>query len=85
MATLNPTPDIPLPNLSVELLALTGDRGPGYRKLLELALDGVIPTVQRKNRRYVAEADLPAIAAALGLTPTAASQVRGRVGAYAEP
>lgn len=60
-----------LPDLAVKLRILTGEPGPGYRKCYQLALDGVLPTVQRKGRRYVADADLPAVAAVLGLTISA--------------
>jgi hypothetical protein len=58
----------PLPDLAAKLRILTGNPGPGYRKCYLLALDGVLPTVQRNGRRYVADADLPAVAAVLGLT-----------------
>ena len=58
----------PLPDLAAKLRTLTGNAGPGYRKCYLLALDGQLPTVQRNGRRYVADADLPAVAAILGLT-----------------
>jgi hypothetical protein len=72
-----PTKLTPLPNLSAKLLELTGSPGPGYRRCYLLALDGKLPTVQQNGRRYVADADLPAVVALLGLetapaTPAAA-------------
>lgn len=57
-----------LPNLATKLRVLTGNPGPGYRRCYLLALDGQLPTVEMKGRRYVADADLPAVAAVLGLT-----------------
>jgi len=58
----------PLPGLAAKLLSTYGNAGPGYRKAYLLALDGVLPTVQRNGRYFVADADLPAVAAVLGLT-----------------
>ena len=58
----------PLPDLSAKLRTLTGYPGPGYRRIHVLALDGAFPSIMLKGRRYVADADLPAVAAALGLT-----------------
>lgn len=58
----------PLPRLADRLRDLTGSPGPGYRKAYALALDGQLPTVQRNGRLFVQEADLPAVAALLGLT-----------------
>ena len=58
----------PLPDLAAKLRTLTGNPGPGYRKTYLMALDGTLPTVQRNGRRYISDADLPAVAAVLGLT-----------------
>ena len=57
-----------LPDLAAKLRALTGNPGPGYRKCHMMAMDGTIPTVKRNGRRYVEDANLPAVAAVLGLT-----------------
>lgn len=62
---------IRLADLSAKLQELTGDRGPGYRKVLELALDAAFPSVLIGNRRYVREPDMPGIVHAVGLTMTA--------------
>jgi hypothetical protein len=60
----------PLPRLAEKLRSLTGqaDPVPGYRKLYLMALDGALPTQRRNGRLFVQDADLPAIAALLGLT-----------------
>ena len=58
----------PLPRLAAKLRELTGQQGPGYRKLYLLALDGTLPTETRNGRLFVRDADLPAVAASLGLT-----------------
>lgn len=74
----------PLPDLASKLRELTGQPGPGYRQTYMMALDGRLPTVQVRGRRYVRAVDLPAVVAALGLT-IPAPRTRGREVAHAEP
>lgn len=74
----------PLPNLAAKLRELTGQPGPGYRRTYNMALDGRLPTVQVRGRRYVRDADLPLIIAALGLT-IPAPRPRGQVVAHGAP
>jgi len=64
---------VPASLLSAELRTLTGDAGPGYRKLMSLAADAVIsPPLERRNGRWgCPRAKLPELAAALGLQPKA--------------
>jgi hypothetical protein len=57
----------PLPRLAGKLRELTGQEVPGYRKLYLLALDGSIPIETRNGRLFVRDADLPQVAALLGL------------------
>jgi len=59
---------IPLSRLSPELIDRYG-KLPGYRKLAIMAMDGQLRTEMVNGRHYVFEADLPAIAETLGLTP----------------
>lgn len=70
-----------LPNLAAKLQELTGQPGPGYRHTYNMALDGRLPTVQVRGRRYVRDVDLPLIIATLGLT-IPAPRPRGQVAAY---
>lgn len=70
-----PTPDetdlIPAPMLSAELQRLTGNPGPGIRKIIELAASARLP-LERSGRFWVCRrANLPAVAVALGLAPSA--------------
>jgi hypothetical protein len=64
---------IPATLLCAELRSLTGDAGPGHRKLVQLAADGrVSPPLERRNGRWgCPRAKLPELAAALGLQPKA--------------
>lgn len=62
---------IPLTRLSPELSDRYGAAAPGYRKLYMLAMDGQLRTELVNGRHYVLEANLPAIAADLGLVPAA--------------
>ena len=62
---------IPLSRLSLELCDRYGATAPGYRKLYMLAMDGRLRTEMVNGRHYVPEANLPAIAADLGLVPAA--------------
>ena len=72
---------VALTALPRELKALTGTEAPTYRRLWTLTVDGRIPAEQVNGRYQVRRADLPDIAAALGMTvPTApsAKAARGR-------
>jgi len=62
---------IPLPRLSPELIDRYGT-SPGYRTLSNMARDGVLRTEVIRGRHYVSEADVPALAADLGLIPAPA-------------
>ena len=61
-----------LPQLPRKLYDLTGRPVPGgYRRLYLHVIEGRIPAEQDNGRWYVADADVPAIAGALGMvTPT---------------
>lgn len=59
---------INLAQLPRELARLTGGNPPAYRDLYQRVLNGQIPAESVNGRWYVAAADLPSIAAALGLT-----------------
>ncbi len=66
----SPSEKIPLPLLSAELLRLTGDAGPGVRRLHELAAGARLP-LEKEGRFWVCRRDnLAAVAAALGLIPS---------------
>ena len=60
---------IPATLLASELRELTGDAGPGHRKVVQLAADGrVTPPLERHNGRWVCpRAKLPELAVLLGL------------------
>jgi len=58
----------PLSNLPRRLAELTGSAIPNGRKLYAHVVDGVLPAEQVNGRWYIAEADLPQIVEALGLT-----------------
>lgn len=58
---------VPLSRLSLELIDRYG-KSPGYRKLANMAMDGQLRTEMVNGRHYVLEANLPTIAADLGLT-----------------
>ncbi len=62
---------VSLTSLPRELERLTGARPPGYRRLWTLTVDGRIPAEQVNGRYQVRRADLPDIAAELGLTARA--------------
>ena len=53
--------------LPVTLLDHGYTGAPAYRYIRDFAVDGVFPAEQRNGIWYFAEADVPAIAAALGL------------------
>lgn len=58
---------MPLSRLSPALIDRYGT-SPGYSKLSSMVRDGHLRTEMVNGRYYVCEADLPAIAATLGLT-----------------
>lgn len=62
---------IPLPRLPAALRELTNSEPPDYRRLWHLAVAGKFPISMVGNRYQVDRADLPAIAAILGMTPPA--------------
>ena len=51
-----------------EFQKLTGNPGPGLRKELQLAADGLLPLEHRRGRWFVRRSKLPQLATALGLT-----------------
>ena len=67
---MNTQTRISLSRLSPELSDRYGT-APGYRKLYSMAQDGLLRTELVNGRHYVMEADLPTIAAKLGLSPAA--------------
>jgi hypothetical protein len=58
---------VPLGLSSGRLAALTGQPPPGYGRVLKAALDGVLPARRIGGRWFIAEADLMAAAAVLGM------------------
>lgn len=60
---------IPLPKLAGKLRELTGKDAPSYVKLYHLLLDGRLPSETRNGRYFIRDTDLPAVMAAIGLTP----------------
>lgn len=58
---------LPLSRLSVVLAAETGRRAPKHRSLYAQVLDGVIPAEFINGRWRIKRADVPEIAAKLGL------------------
>ena len=60
---------VALSALPRELSAFTGQQAPNYRKMWTLVVDGLLPAMQVNGRYHVRRADLPAIAATLGLSP----------------
>ncbi len=65
------TTRVPLPLVPRELIRLTGQRSPSYRAVYLAALDQKIPAERQENGRWdVAEADMPLIAEAFGLSVT---------------
>lgn len=58
---------VALTALSRELTLYAGRQAPNYRKLWTLTVDGRIPAEQTNGRYQVRRADLPSIAATLGL------------------
>lgn len=69
---MNTQARIPLGRLSPELIDRYG-KSPGYRILSNMARDGHLRTEIVNGRHYVLEANLPAIAADLGLVPAHAA------------
>jgi hypothetical protein len=68
------TPDawIPITEISAALRDLTGDPGPGYRRLSTLAADGKIaPPMEKQGGRFWGcyQRNLPKLAKTLGLAP----------------
>lgn len=60
---------IPSALISSELLALTGDAGPGRRKLIELAASAKVPMIKAGREWGCYRSRLPDLAATLGLIP----------------
>ena len=60
---------VALTALPRELAALTGMQSPSYRQLWNLTVDGHLPAQQVNGRYQIRRVDLPAIAAALGMSP----------------
>lgn len=68
------TTRIALPRLGAKFASTYGDLGPGfYDRAYKAALDGRIPTVHVNGRLYIEEANLDAVAAALGLRAPASN------------
>ena len=61
-------PMIPLAHVGRRLANLTGTPGPSPRKVYDLALRAAFPATFESGRWYVAEQDMPLVAAALGLS-----------------
>ncbi len=57
--------------LNGRLVELTGREPPGYPRALRAAVDGVLPAVRIGGRWYVADRDLDAAAAVLGMAAPA--------------
>ncbi len=60
---------VPLALVSGWLAELTAEPPPGYGRVLKAALDGVLPARRIGGRWFIAEADLMAAAAVLGMAP----------------
>jgi hypothetical protein len=59
----------PLPRACAKLQERTGCPTPGgYRRLYNMAVDGMFPTVQRNGRLFIRDSDIPQIVGLLGLT-----------------
>ena len=65
---------IPLTQVSAELRRLTGANPPTYRALWYGIVDGKIPGELVNGRRLVQRADMPLIAAAMGMLQAAAEE-----------
>jgi hypothetical protein len=65
----------PLPRACAKLRELTGSPPPGgYQRLYTMAVDGVLPTVQRNGRLFIKDTDIAQVAGMLGLTLKAKQQ-----------
>lgn len=77
---------VPLSLIPSELRGLTGEIGPGYRRLYSLAVDGELsPPLGRRNGRWVcSRKDLPRLARILGLVQETQSglEILGGENAY---
>ncbi len=60
---------VPLALVSGWLAELTAEPPPGYDRVLKAALDGVLPARRIGGRWFIAESDLMAAAAVLGMAP----------------
>ncbi len=70
---------VPLGLLNRRLAELTGHAPPGYARVLRAALDGALPARRVGGRWFVAEGDLGAAAAALGMATPATKPARHRM------
>jgi hypothetical protein len=59
---------LPVSAISAELLSLTGDAGPGRRRLIELGASARLPLTKPGREWGCSRADLAAVAKALGLS-----------------
>jgi hypothetical protein len=64
---------IPSAQLATEFIRLTGNPGPGVRKVLQLAADGRLPLEYSRGRWFARRSMLPELAHALGLNVRAAA------------
>ena len=64
---------IPGSEICGRLRDMTGDAGPGWRRLLTMAADGKLPMMERRDGRFwgIYTRKLPDLAEALGLTVSA--------------
>ena len=69
------TNTVSLTALAHELILLTGEQPPPYRRLWNLVVDGQLPAVQVAGRYRIERSDLPAIAATLGLVRSKPARV----------
>jgi hypothetical protein len=68
---------IPGSEICGRLRELTGDTGPGWRKLLTMAADGRLPMMERRDGRFwgVYARNLPDLADALGISAKSPASV----------
>ncbi len=88
MTNVLPDPDevIGATSIAAELVRLTGHRGPGLRKLLELAADARAPALEKRGRYWVVRRrNLPALAHQLGLPLKSAAGVEVEQSTEIEP
>jgi hypothetical protein len=64
---------IPTSQISRRLADFTGRDVPGYKRMYQLVIDGLIPAEQISGRWFIRAADLPKIAEKLELVPTIAA------------